>query len=283
MLEYIVVLLIIIIIGLVIYIARSQRKYEYIIDSMIQEENNSDVDTTAASNDNTTSNVNVISNAISNAVVDYVNQSEIEATTNANTDATSNTIVDYVNQSSLSSSSDSNKIINDKKMFIMINEKINMIHLTINIYVQDIERNTLFEYYYKTTNPYGNQCRYVPVTEEEYTQFKKILENSKEYLNREPGYMFIEDSVNYKLPEKFSTDEVEITKPFEKGGLIYDTFMICMKTNVISLIEFGVNISVPTTHLIAIDRGRELNIHFDKLLGVIREGVTDLIYNTKMI
>ena len=290
MLKYVVILLIIIIIGLVIYIVRSQRKYEFIINSMIQEENDSDVDTNVASNTDVTS----------NTIVDYVNQSEIETTTNANTDmtsnATSNAVVDYVDQGIIPS----NAIVgyvNQKKsefntydlLMDLLEDKEGMLVLNIDIYNLSTGKRTTHKKYYEISKSSGirygyNQYHYFDSDERSYTKFKEALNILKEYQDKEPGYKISKVYYECSLPAKDTSEIMQdtLSKPFKEGGIIYDTFVEYIQRDIITLIEFNFGISVPNDEIVIKKRNEETTISADYLTEIVDRALTKYVaYDVK--
>lgn len=292
MLKYVVILLIIIIIGLVIYIVRSRRKYEFIINSMIQEENDSDVDTNVASN--------TISNDISNTIIDYVNQSEIETTTSTNTDmtsnATSNTIIDYVDQGVTPSNAIVGYVYQKPSEFNtydllmdLLEDKEGMLVLNIDIYNRRTGKRTTHKKYYKISNSPGirygyNQYHYFDSDERSYTKFKEALNILKEYQDKEPGYKISKVYYECSLPAKDTSEIMQdtLSKPFKEGGIIYDTFVEYIQRDIISLIEFNFGISVPNDEIVIRKRNEETTISTDYLTEIVDRALTKYVaYDVK--
>ena len=128
---------------------------------MIQEENDSDVDTNVASNTDVTS----------NTIVDYVNQSEIETTTNANTDmtsnTTSNTIIDYVDQGVTPSNAIVGYVYQKPSEFNtydllmdLLEDKEGMLVLNIDIYNRRTGKRTTHKKYYEISKSSGIRYGY---------------------------------------------------------------------------------------------------------------------------
>lgn len=209
-----------------------------------------------------------------NSIVDYIN----------NVDTPSTAIFSYVGPGEIKMNDQSTiarpysnprKNISNDELRRLIENKVNMIFLIINVHIKNSDDNSSFKTYYKTKKQYPNY-RYVQTEETEYKQFKKVLNNSKEYQNKIPGYKLLKESVEYELPEKVFLDELQDKCRLGNKELFRNTFYECMNTNMISLIEYTLDITIPNEDLIITDGSREKNLHFKELVGEIEKGITNI-------